>query len=382
MNGTCGVVWVGQAALWCCLFFCFAELQAATAVKIAEGLDEPVGIASAPGDSTRLFIVERKGKIRVLDLNTHRLMEEPLLDLGNEIETGFGEQGLLGLAFPEDWQETKRYFVNYTRKEDGATVVARCLLRKELRAGSGALDELLLIVPQPYVNHNGGGIQFGPDGYLYIGMGDGGSAGDPRNNAQNPESHLGKMLRLDVNTQDAEPEQFLLGVRNPWRFDFDPETNDLFIADVGQDSYEEVHVIPGRRPRNNNLGWNKMEGTHCFPPGRSCDQDLYDRPVWEYSHREGCSITGGVVVRDKSVPELFGCYLCADYCSGRLWCFRSVGGGIAGLREISGELLGSRKAAENISSFGRDARGRVYVCRHLAGELFRIESGVYGPPER
>ena len=366
-----------QAVLLCCLLFCSANIFAAKAVKIAEGLDEPVCIANAPGDSTKIYVVERKGKIKVFDLNVNQVQDDPLIDLGDKIETGFGEQGLLGLAFSDDWQETQKYFVNFTRKEDGATVVARCGF------GSSEIEREMLVVHQPYVNHNGGGIAFGPDGYLYIGMGDGGSAGDPQNNAQNPNTYLGKMLKLDVNANELTPELFLIGLRNPWRFDFDPETNDLYIADVGQDTYEEVNVIPDGKIRNNNLGWNRMEGMHCFPIGSDdCNPELYDRPVWEYSHREGCSITGGVVVRDQSLEDLYGYYLCADYCSGRVWTFRYGGGGIVGLKEISGDLFGSRKAAENISSFGRDASGHVYVCRHLAGELYRLTSDVYGPQQK
>lgn len=353
------------------------------AVKMVDGLDEPVGIANAPGDSTRLFIVERTGRIRIVDLITNSLLAQPLIDLGAKIETGFNEQGLLGLAIPDNWHSTNRFFVNYTRAEDGATVIASYQFAPDLQTADIRSEKVLLVVDQPYANHNGGGILFGNDGLLYIGMGDGGSGGDPHDNAQNQRSLLGKMLTMDVFAESPRPEIFLLGLRNPWRFDFDPETNDLYIADVGQNHYEEVHVIPNGTPRKNNLGWNRMEGRHCFPIGSDdCNPDDFDLPVWEYPHRDGCSITGGVVVRDSDITDLNGFYLCADYCSGKIWCFRSAGGGITGLREISTELFGSAKGAENISSFGRDAVGRVYVCRHLAGELYRLEPKLIGPPER
>lgn len=304
-----------------------------------------------------------------------------MLDVGHKIETGFNEQGLLGLAFAPDWQTSRRFYVNYTRIDDGATIIARYLLARDGNTADTTSENILFKIDQPYANHNGGGILFGPDGYLYIGMGDGGSAGDPKNNAQNDKSLLGKMLSLDVSGDTNNlPLQFLKGLRNPWLFDFDPETNDLYIADVGQDTYEEVHVIPANTPRNENLGWNKMEGRHCFPIGKdNCNPDDFDLPVWEYSHRDGCSITGGVVVRDTALVDLYGHYICADYCSGKVWCFRSAGGGIVGLREISAELFGASAKAEHISSFGRDAVGRVYVCRHLTGELFRFETTTYGP---
>jgi len=378
------IFWSKQTALLCCLFLSVSYSFAAKAAKIIDGLDEPVCIADAPGDSTKLFIVERKGLIRIVDLTDNTLLEQPLLNISKKIETGFNEQGLLGLAFPKDWQKSKHFFVNYTRDSDGATVVARYSLNEGSLTADPSSELILLVIDQPYVNHNGGGIIFGPDGYLYIGMGDGGSAGDPQDNAQNMNSQLGKMLRMEVASENiTAPEIFLFGLRNPWRFDFDPENNDLYIADVGQNHYEEVHVIPGNSPRNNNLGWNKMEGQHCFPIGSDdCNPDDYDLPVWEYSHRDGCSITGGVVVRDLNVSELYGYYLCADYCSGKVWCFRSAGGGIAGLRELSTEIFGSSKNAENISSFGRDASGRVYICRHLAGELYRLETTLAGPPIR
>jgi hypothetical protein len=365
----------------CCLLFFACEVFGAKAVLIRSGLDEPVCIASAPGDSSTLYVVERKGKIKAMDLTRDETADLLLADFSDSLETGFIEQGLLGLAFSPDYAENGEYYVNYTRKQDGATVVARCR--------GNRIQKILFTVEQPYANHNGGGIVFGPDGLLYIGMGDGGSAGDPQNNAQNSNTYLGKMLRVDVHAEEIVPEIYLTGLRNPWRFDFDPVNNDLYIADVGQDSYEEVNVIPGNTPRNTNLGWNRMEGMHCFPIGSDCESDTYLRPVWEYSHREGCSITAGVVVRDPNLREFFGYYICADYCSGRIWSFRAAGGGVANLKEISEELFGTRKQAENISAFGRDAQGRVYFCRlsgqstsgplATGGMLYRIETSAYGP---
>lgn len=271
--------WIVFVALSLCQF-----AFGTSAVKVVDGFDEPVCIACAPGDSSRLFVVERTGRIRIVDLTTNTIVDQPLLDIGYKIETGFNEQGLLGLAFAPDWQTTRSFFVNYTRKEDGATVVARYLLTIDASMADTASAKVLFEIDQPYANHNGGGILFGPDGQLYIGMGDGGSAGDPHDNAQNDDALLGKMLTLDVAAGTINlPNQFLKGLRNPWRFDFDPATNDLYIADVGQNTYEEVHVIPAGKPRNDNLGWNNMEGRHCFPIGDDgCNPDDFDLPVWEY----------------------------------------------------------------------------------------------------
>jgi glucose/arabinose dehydrogenase len=248
-------------------------------VPVAENLERPVFITHAGDGSQRLFIIEQPGRILVLDEG--ELAEEPFLDIVDQVESGGNEQGLLGLAFHPDFESNGRFFVNYTRAEDGATVVS------EFKADAGAeadaaSERVLMTIPQPYSNHNGGMIDFGPDGFLYIGMGDGGSGGDPGNRAQNPDDLLGKMLRIDVNggepygiPQDnpyagggGRPEIYAIGLRNPWRFSFDRESGELYAGDVGQNAVEEINIVE----RGGNYGWRLMEGTACYEPSSGCER--------------------------------------------------------------------------------------------------------------
>lgn len=342
------------------------------APMVTKGLENPVFLTHAGDGSTRLFVVEQPGRIRVLE--GPALLPAPFLDITKLVLFG-GERGLLGLAFHPDYRHNGRFFVNYTRNPDGATVVAE--YRRGPTATSASQEErILLIVPQPYPNHNGGMVAFGPDGYLYIGLGDGGSKGDPGNRAQNPEDLLGKILRIDVDRGDpygipmdnpfakggGRPEIYAVGLRNPWRFAFDAETGSLWVADVGQYKWEEIDLVT----RGGNYGWRVMEGTHCFHPSTDCQTTSFILPVSEYFHDKGrCSITGGYVYRGQAVPGLVGAYLYGDFCSGEIFALPKS--------ERINEPRQILKSSLLISSFGEDATGELYVLDHKGG-VYRLSS--------
>jgi glucose/arabinose dehydrogenase len=337
-------------------------------VPVAEGLERPVFITDAGDGSGRLFIIEQPG--RILVLQDGELAEESFLDIVDQVESGGNEQGLLGLAFHPDFETNGRFFVNYTRAEDGATVVSEM----EAAAGAGAdaaSERVLMTIPQPYSNHNGGMIAFGPDGFLYIGTGDGGSGGDPGNRAQNPDDLLGKMLRIDVDggepygiPQDnpyaaggGRPEIYAIGLRNPWRFSFDPESGDLYAGDVGQNAIEEVDIVE----RGGNYGWRLMEGTACYEPSSGCERSELIMPITEYEHGGWrCSVTGGYVYRGSAAPELAGAYVFGDYCSGEILIWRD------------GEQSVLAETDMEIASFGEDADGELYVL-DLGGAVYRMQ---------
>ncbi|MCB0405120.1 MAG: PQQ-dependent sugar dehydrogenase [Bdellovibrionales bacterium] len=332
------------------------------------GVDYPVFVTVAPRDSGRLYIVEQSGRILVWRRGT--VERAAFLDIRSKVRSG-GEMGLLSVAFHPSFAKpgsphSDRFFVNYTSLEPSlATVV------EEYRVGQSTGRELLRI-PQPFPNHNGGQLAFGPDGYLYIGMGDGGAAGDPANRAQNTGELLGKMLRIDVdsekpygipkdnpfaNGKGGKPEIFAWGLRNPWRFSFDRKTGDLYAADVGQYEWEEVDVIE----RGKNYGWRVLEGSHCYEPAKNCSAKSMEPPVHEYSHKEGQSITGGYVYRGKRHKQLVGAYVFADYESGKIWALRKKG------RQWERDLL--LESHTPISSFGEDAEGELLVVVHRAATV-------------
>ena len=334
-----------------------AQPATLTAQLVADGFELPV-FATSPGDD-RLFVVEQTGRILILRDGT--VQPEPFLDLRGQVSGG-NEQGLLGLAFHPDYASNGRFFINYTDTEGNTQVVAYTASGEVADPASAAV---LFSVDQPYANHNGGWLGFGPDGLLYVGMGDGGSGGDPQGNGQTPEALLGKMLRIDVNAAGAAPEIFATGVRNPWRSAFDGD--DLYIADVGQNAWEEISVIPATTP-GANLGWNVMEGPVCF--GRNdCDASGFVAPVHSYSHADtgGCSITGGYVYRGAAIPEIAGHYFFADFCSGRVESFRYADGAVAVLTDWTAQLGGNGP----ITSFGLDSAGELYYTT-IEGGLFRI----------
>ena len=338
---------------------------------VTRSLRNPVFVTHAGDRRGRLFVVEQPGRIRVVAGGT--LAPMPFLDISARVLAG-GERGLLGLAFHPDYARNARYFVNYTRRPDGATVIAE--YRASMDAGVSARDErVMLVIEQPYANHNGGMIAFGPDGFLYIGMGDGGAGGDPQNRAQNPQELLGKMLRIDVNGRTpyavppdnpfvsggGRPEIWALGLRNPWRFSFDRQTRELYAADVGQHAWEEIDVVR----RGGNYGWRLMEGAHCYNPAR-CDRQGLELPVAEYPNAGGrCSVTGGYVYRGAAIPSLVGTYVYGDFCSGEVFGLRG------GTQRV---LLATRLA---LSSFGEDEAGEMYAVDHRGG-VYRLTGGAAG----
>ncbi len=345
------------------------------------GVQSPVYLTHAGGDDpnlSRLFIVEKVGRISLVENGV--VQPTPFLDITDRVGSEASEQGLLSVAFPPDFAASGLFYVNYT-DHGGNTVVARFrLMESDPRQGDPTSEQKILQIEQPASNHNGGQLQFGPDGYLYIGMGDGGRAGDPWGNAQNPGVLLGKMLRIDVagtdtyavpadnpflNQPGARPEIWALGLRNPWRFAFDRATNDLYIADVGQNLYEEVDFQPAGSPGGENYGWDVMEGNHCFEPDTNCDPGGLVLPIVEYDHTLGCSITGGYVYRGTRYPQLAGIYFFGDFCSGNIWGLK---------QEASGEWTMTLllKTDVSISSFGEDAAGEIYVLGYQDGTIYHL----------
>ncbi len=343
-------------------------------------LSEPPTYVTHAGDgSGRLFVVTKPGRIWIVQDGT--LLPQPFLDISNLVKSDQYEQGLFSVAFAPDYAQSGYFYVNYTsRAGNGDTVVARYRVSSDPNVADPNSAQTILTIDQPAANHNGGQLQFGPDGYLYIGTGDGGRADDPWDNAENLGVLLGKMLRLDVSggtpyavppdnpfvgRADARPEIWAYGLRNPWRFSFDRATGDLYIADVGQNAWEEIHVQPADSQGGEHYGWDTMEGAHCFEPPQGCDMSGKVLPVAEYDHSWGCSITGGYVYRGTRYPHLVGTYLFADFCSGRIWGLRVEEG-----RWRVAELLDTDY---NIASFGEDEAGELYVV-DLNGAILRVVS--------
>jgi glucose/arabinose dehydrogenase len=346
----------------------------------AGGFSLPVHVTHAGDGTGRLFVVEQGGRIRILAGGT--VSPDPFLDISSRVAC-CGEQGLLSAAFPPGFASKGYFYVNYTRVADGATVVARYrLFPGNDNAADPASEEIVLTVPQPFANHNGGQLAFGPDGHLYIGMGDGGGGGDPLGAGQNPGTLLGKLLRIDTESGTVPygvpadnpfvgaagflPEIWASGLRNPWRFSFDRQTGDLYVGDVGQGTLEEVDFQPAGSGGGENYGWNVMEGANCFAGG-GCDPAGFSLPVAQYDHSLGCSVTGGVVYRGAAFPALRGIYLFGDYCSGRIWGLRMQGPGWE-----NAVLFAPSAAPLNVSSFGEDEAGEVYVADYAGGVLLRI----------
>ena len=347
-----------------CLFLAAPTVAQTPAMKlelVTDALDSPV-FATAPAGDPRLFVVEQSGRIRIVAEG--ELQAEPFLDLSGSIATGGSEQGLLGLAFHPDYAANGRFFVDYTDR-DGNTQVVGYAAEGDFADPASATP--LFSVDQPYPNHNGGWLGFGPDRLLYVGMGDGGAGGDPGNRAQDPGQMLGKILRLDVES-GAPPEIFALGVRNPWRMAFDG--NDLYVADVGQSKWEEVSVLT-TADAGANLGWRVAEGPECYGAA-SCDRSGFIAPIFSYSHATGgCSITGGYVYRGAALPELAGQYFFADYCDGRIRSLTYADGKASAETDWSG-LLG---IPGNITSFGTDGAGELYVTT-IDGQLLKLVPGT------
>lgn len=354
-----------------------APAPAVQLARVASGLTRPTYVTNAADGSGRLFVLEKKGTIRVI--KDGQLAASPFLDITALVESGGNEQGLLGLAFHPHFSENGRFFVTYTAK-DGANTLAAYVANGARTAGEPASARVLFAIPDKRSNHNGGMVAFGPDGYLYFGTGDGGGSGDPDRNGQNLNALLGKILRVDVDQgpaygvpgdnpfvgrQGVRPEVWAYGLRNPWRFSFDRQTGDLWIADVGQNKWEEVDFQPAQDKGGANYGWNVVEGTHCFQPATGCPADGVTMPVYEYSHDSGgCSVTGGYVYRGKAIPALAGQYLFTDYCEGSLQALRSENG-----RWVAAAL---GKTSGSVSSFGEDEAGELYLVGDRDGSLYRL----------
>ena len=366
-----------------------APTGAVALVKVADGLADPISVAAPQDGSGRLFIVERIGRIRIVQ--DGQLLDEPFLDLQNTVQAGFLEQGLLGLAFHPGYAENGRFFVSYTDfATNGDSFIVEYAVSDDPNLADDESARVILSQDQPYINHNGGSIHFGPDGYLYAAFGDGGLAGDPYRNAQDLSTLLGKILRIDVDAPggggrgyaipadnpfagqvlasgaagaasqdgsylpDTRPEIWAYGVRNPWQFSFDSATGDLYIADVGQNMWEEVNFQAAGAPGGANYGWPVQEGTHCYPDTAECGS-LGVAPVAEYAHSDGsCSVTGIGVYRGQVSTSLDGTYFYADYCSGKVWSLLDAGSGAA-----SNTLALDLEA--QISGAGSDEAGELYV---------------------
>lgn len=350
-----------------------------TTQLVVRGLSAPLDLQVPPGDRARLFVVEQGGRIRIV--RNGAIVSAPFLDISGRITSG-GEQGLLGLAFHPRYAENGRFYVNYTDRQ-GDSHVSEFRVSANADVADANSERELLFVQQPFDNHNGGGLAFGNDGFLYAGFGDGGSGGDPVRNGQNLGTQLGKMLRIDVdrgnpfaipsdnpfaNTSGAVPSIWAYGLRNPFRFSFDRSTGDLYIGDVGQNNVEEIDVGLASRRGGENYGWNVMEGSQCFRPATGCDRAGLTLPVAEYGHADGCSVTGGVVYRGCRMPGYAGTYFYSDYCDAFVRSFRLVNGQATDARDWTAQL---GRGLNRPTSFGTDADGEVYLVDH-DGEVYKI----------
>jgi glucose/arabinose dehydrogenase len=350
-----------------------------TLEPVVSGLSDPLGVTHAGDGSGRLFVAEQGGSIRIVRDGT--LVDEPFLDISKRISAG-GERGLLGLAFHPDYPTDPRFFVNYTDTNGDTRVASFTVDPANPELADPGSEDRLVSIGQPYANHNGGALAFGPDGFLYIATGDGGSGGDPHGNGQSLETLLGKILRIDVNPTEgskgyaipadnpfvgeaaALPEIFVYGLRNPWRMSFDRGTGDLWIGDVGQGAWEEIDVVRAGTS-GQNFGWNLMEGAHCFRPAEGCEDPSLALPVTEYTRNLGSTVIGGVVYRGTDQPALVGGYVFADYGSGNVWLIDAASDGPT-------DPVLALESGATISSFGEDEGGEVYATDLASGELLRV----------
>lgn len=374
-----------------CLFLAFimiaAPLSAQFAIEPAFpdlAFNRPVDLQHAGDGSGRLFVVEQAGRIMVFPNDRNTGSAKVFLDIRDRVNDGGNEEGLLGLAFHPSYADNGYLYVNYTASNPRRTVIARFSVdASDADAADPSSESVLLTFNQPFSNHNGGQVAFGPDGFLYIATGDGGSGGDPQNNAQNRANLLGKILRIDVdnpqggkaygipadnpfagNSDGFAEEIYAWGLRNPWRFSFDPENGRLWTGDVGQNKYEEVNIIE----KGKNYGWRIMEGFHCYNPASGCDESGLAKPIVEYGRDQGASITGGYVYRGPSVPELVGTYIYADFVTGRIWGVEYT----SPTNSTNALLLNSGR---NIASFGTDENEELYICS-FDGNIYRFTPTV------
>lgn len=401
-----GILFLALAAGWIAFstlapIVATGQEPALTTVRIASGLSQPLFLTHAPGDFERLFVIEKIGRVRIIQNGL--LVPTPFLDISSVVNASTLEWGLLGIAFHPAYAQNGYFFVNYCAS-DGDSVIARYQVTANPNIASAASASIVLRIDQPSANHRGGWLDFGPDGYLYDFQGDGGGQNDPSNRAQNLNLLQGKILRLDVDGLDdivgnadddafpADPlrnysipptnpfvamaargEIWAYGLRNPWRGSFDLVTGDLWIADVGQNQREEVNFQPAGFAGGANYGWRCTEGTFCTGlTGCTCGGPTLTPPTHEYDHSFGVSITGGYVYRGCAIPELDGTYFFADYSSERIWSFREVGGAVTAFQERTAQLdPPGVLSVDQIASFGQDAAGELYICDYT-GEIFQL----------
>ena len=374
-------------------------------MKVADVPAKALYITQPKGETDRLFVLNQKGMIYII--RNGLTLKTPFINISDRVHgslTPGSEEGLLGLAFHPDYNNNGYFYLNYVNKND-SSIVARFSVSKNPNIADEKTEKIILGIPQPYGNHNGGHLAFGPrDGMLYIGFGDGGKWGDPYNNAQDLNSLLGAILRINVDKGDPysipadnpfinqgskRAEIFCYGLRNPWRFSFDRETNDLTIGDVGQNLWEEINWLSWEKSLGANFGWRTMEGDHCYNPEDFCDTTGLIMPVFEYPNnasylkiligmdeREatGCSVTGGYVYRGTENPRLWGTYIFGDYCTGRIWSFTLNNGKPSNFQNLRTELKKhSKDVPLFISSFGEDSFGELYVVDYL-GAIYKFVS--------
>ena len=366
---------------------------------IADDFEKPLYITNYPNDNEMLLVLEQEGIIKIVENN--KITKNYFLDISDRVHQPLypaDEMGMLGIAFEPNFNENHFFYVHYVNK-DSYSIISRLKVNEKL--GDPKSEEILIKLKQPYPNHNGGSIEFGPDGYLYIGFGDGGSSGDPENRAQNLSNLFGKILRIDINTEKgykapadnpfynldtAKKEIWSYGLRNPWRFTFDKKTDDMYIGDVGQWDWEEINYQSSDNKGGLNFGWNILEGNHCYKEHKLCESKNLTFPIFEYPHDanylktligwaqkdvNGCSVTGGYVYRGKNKPELYGRYFFGDYCTGKVWSIKKDDPDLD-IKEHTDELLKAmNKKQFYLSSFGEDEEGELYLIDY-SGVLYSI----------
>ena len=390
-------------------FILFAEEKKLSSLLIADGYKKPVFITSYPNNAKLLYIVEQAGLIKII--NDGKKLSRPFFDINKRVvnpNRPGDERGLLGFAFHPNHTNNGKFYINYM-DNDGNTIVSEFSTNSELRANHKS-ERIILKLKQPYGNHNGGDIQFGPDGYLYISIGDGGKAGDPLNAGQDLSSLFGKIIRIDIEQKpygipksnpffgqkDKREEIWAWGLRNVWRFSFDKQTGDKYLADVGQNKWEEVNFEPASSKGGLNYGWRIMEANHCYDPKENCPTEGLIKPIIEYPNDanhpafafriieelsfsetdvEGCSVTGGYVYRGQKIKSMQGQYIFGDYCSGNIWTLKVVNGKAINFKNRTEEInIGGGEFTTYISSFGQDSDGEIYIIDYNGGIYKLIES--------
>jgi glucose/arabinose dehydrogenase len=374
----------------------FSQTPALSSIEVADGFIKPLYIASHPNDATLLYVVEQAGRIMIIQ-NGEKL-KTPFLDIKKRVvnpKRPGDERGLLGFAFHPNHRKNRKFYVNYMNN-DGYTVVSEFIIKNKQRADHTS-ERILFDLKQPFSNHNGGHMDFGPDGYLYISVGDGGKAGDPFKAGQDLNTLFGKLIRIDVNQipygipetnpyygqENKRGEIWASGLRNPWRFSFDRENGDLYIGDVGQNKWEEINYEPGSSKGGLNYGWRIMEANHCYDPEENCPKNGLTIPILEYPNDanymrtltgmdqpdvDGCSVTGGYVYRGKKIKGLKGTYFFGDYCSGNIWTFKVKNGKAVEFQNRTEEInIADGEFTNYISSFGEDADGELYIIDYNGG---------------